>query len=184
MSAAFKPKGEVARWRLVYDRLCEANVDDIVTYQQLSEVLDLHPTRDRHTIQMAMRRAAQEYETENRRALVPMRNQGYRVVGAEEHLALARTHQKKAGHELARGYSKVVNVDMNGLEPAVQQAFGMMAQAFALQMDFNRRFNVRQTKLEKAIRETQESSTRTDEEVAELRARLERLEQMDKAGEL
>ena len=45
-----------------------------------------------------------------------------------------------------------------------------------MQMEFNRRTDVRQKKLEDALDAVREKSTRTDEEVAELRARLDRLE--------
>lgn len=46
-----------------------------------------------------------------------------------------------------------------------------------MQMEFNRRTDIRQKKLEDSLDSMREKSTRTDEEVAELRARLERLEQ-------
>jgi hypothetical protein len=130
---------------------------------------------------MAMRRAALELEQVDKRAVDVVPNKGYRVVPANVNLQLARRHQKKAGKSLQRGHSKAVNVDLSDVDdPEVRKALVVMGQAFALQMDFNRRFAVRQSQLEKAVNEitgTQaEDRKRSDEEIARLRERIERLE--------
>jgi hypothetical protein len=177
----FQPAGERARWRVIYDLLRDAETGSVITYEDIGEALGLEPDKDRHAIQMAMRRAAAEHEREDKRAVDPVPNEGYRIVEAPEHLTLARKHQRRAGRSIARGHSKVVNVDLTGVEPEVRHALEITAQAFALQMDFNRRFAVRQSRLEQAVQEitgTQaEDRKRTDEEVAELRERIARLEQ-------
>lgn len=177
----FEPIGDQARWRLAYDVLREAETDSVVTYDELGEALGLHPKRQRHAIQMAMRRAAQELETHDKRAVDAVPNKGYRIMPATANLMLARRHQRKAGKSLARGKSKAVNVDMSQIEdPTTRRALELTAQAFALQMDFNRRFAVKQERLEKAVREiteTQEADRqRSEDEVARLRERIERLE--------
>jgi hypothetical protein len=176
----FEPAGEQARWKTVYAILRDAPVDSLVTYDQMAEALALDPDKDRHAVQMAMRRAAQELEREDKRTVDVVRNEGYRVVEPREHLSLARRHQKKAGRSLARGQSKVTNVDLSGVDPEVRHALEITAQAFALQMDFNRRFAVRQSRLEQAVKDiagTQSADRkRSDEEVAALKERIERLE--------
>jgi len=176
----FDPIGEQARWKTVYELLRDAPVDTIVTYGEMAEALNLDPVKDRHTVQMAMRRAAQELERENKRTVDVVRNEGYRIVEPREHLALARRHQKKAGRSLSRGHSKVINVDLSGVDPEVRHALEITAQAFSLQMDFNRRFAVRQAQLEDAVRDITNTQSadrkRSEEEVAQLRERIERLE--------
>lgn len=177
----FQPIGEQARWRIIYDILRDIPVDSVVTYEQLGDALNLDPDKERHAIQMAMRRATSELENENNRTTDSVPNEGYRVVTAGEHLALARRHQKKAGRSLARGHSKAVHVDLSSVEdPEVRRALELTAQAFSLQLDFNRRFAVRQSQLEKAVQEIAETQgankQRSDEEVARLRERIERLE--------
>lgn len=176
----FEPLGEEARWRIIYALVQTKDVDTIVTYAEMGEALDLHPKDDRHTIQMAMRRAALESEREDKRALEVVRNQGYRIVRAEEHLRLARGQQTRAGRALVRGQSKVENVDLNGMDPTVRKAFDIMATAFSMQADMMRRLSGRQADLEKAVtqirKQGEERGTRTEAEVAELRARLELLE--------
>ena len=183
----FEPAGERARWRIIYEMLQATPVDAVVTYEELGEALDLDPDKDRHTIQMAMRRAAQEYEREDRHAVDAVPNEGYRIVRAGVHLELARRHQKKAGKSLQRGHSKAVNVDLSEVEdPEVRKALEVTAQAFSLQMDFNRRFAVRQERLESAVREITDAQAadrqRSADEVAKLKERIERLER--ERGEL
>jgi hypothetical protein len=173
----FVPKGEQARWRIIYGLLRKLTVDDVLSYEQIGEALELDPIADRHTIQMAMRRAARELETEDKHAIDVIPNQGYRIVPAPEHLVLAKRQQKRAGKALARGHSKVVNVDLEGVDPQIRTALQVVAQAFAMQMDMNRRLSGRQDKLERAVKEIAGRSERSEGEVAELRARLERLEQ-------
>lgn len=177
--AAFAPHGDRARWRDIYDLLCAARVDDVVTYEQMAHALGLDAVADRHRIQMAVRRAAQEHETVDKRAVDSVPNVGYRIVRAPEHVLLARRQQTRSSRALARGHSKAVNVDLSGVDAATRHALDTVARAFALQMDFNRRFDVRQRRLEEVLTTVQQSAQRSEEEIAELRSRLERLEQPD-----
>lgn len=172
----FTPAGDRARWRILYDLLVSRQPDDVVPYDELAEALDLHPVDDRHAIQMAMRRAAKEYEVLDKRAVEAIPNTGYRIVEAEEHLRLAKGQQKRSSKALARGQSKVVNVDLSNVEPEVRRAFDVVAQAFAMQMDFNRRTDVRQKRLEQAVNSITERHDRSEAEIEELRQRLERIE--------
>lgn len=173
----FRPSGERARWRILYEMLTALNVDDTISYEEMGEALGLDPDKERHQIQMALRRAGREYEVVDKRALDVIANVGYRVVRAPEHLRLADREQRKAGKALARGHSKVVNVDFNEVDAETRKAFEVVGRAFALQMDFNRRLAYRQGQTEKALREVTNRTERTDAELAELRARLARLEQ-------
>lgn len=177
----FQPSGPRARWRSLYDLLRTARVNEVVTYKEMAEALDLDPKQGRATIQLAMRRAAKELEIEDKHAVQVIVNQGYRIVEPEGHLDLAQKHQRKAGKSLVRGQSKVVNVDFNGMEPEMRKAFEVVAGAFAAQIDFNRRLTVRQANLERAVQavtaQSEEQQQRTAEELAALRDRLRLLEE-------
>lgn len=175
----FEPVGDTARWRTLYQLLVELKIGDVLTYEDMSAALDLDPLKDRHIIQVAMRRAAKELENTDKHATEAVPNVGYRIVEPEEHLTLARRQQRKSSKALARGQSKVINVDLSDVDPEVRKAFQVMASAFAMQMEFNRRTDVRQKKLEDALGSIREESTQTAEEVAELRARLDRIERRD-----
>lgn len=172
----FEPVGARARWRILYDLLGKISVGDILTYEAMAKALNLDPIKDRHTIQVSMRRAAKELEHEDKHALESVPNVGYRIVEPEEHLMLARQQQRRSSRALSRGHSKVVNVDLSGVDPEIRDAFQVVAAAFAMQMEFNRRTDVRQKRLEAALESVRDKSNRTDSEVAELRARLEKLE--------
>lgn len=172
----FQPVGDKARWRIIYDLLTSMKPGDVLTYADVGEHLDLHPDDDRHAIQMAVRRAAKEFEENDLHALEAVQNVGYRVVQTAEHMVLAKRQQRRSHRALASGHSKVANVDLSDVDPEVRKAFEVMAQAFAMQMDFNRRMDVRQKRLEDTLEAVVERTDRSDSEVSELRSRLERLE--------
>jgi hypothetical protein len=173
----FEAIGDKPRWRVIYELLPQVATGDTITYATMGAALGLDPDEDRHTIQMAVRRAAREHEVSDNRVLEAVPNAGYRIVEAPEQLTLARRDQRKAGRALARGHSKAVHVDLTGVDPDTRGAFEVVARAFALQMDFNRRLDIRQARLEEAIGAMSERTDHTEDELAELRARLARLEE-------
>lgn len=164
----------LARWRILYDLFQRA---DIVTYEQAAEALDLHPERDRKTIQKAMNRAGEELEQADKRALRPVPNIGYRVAEPNEHITLAREYQTKSKTAIERGVSKVVNVNLNGMDPAARSLTLAVAQVLSRQADMMNRFDLRQQKTEEQMREIIERQDRSEAETAELRERLARLGQ-------
>lgn len=172
----FVPLGIEARWRTVYEILQAAATDTIVSYEMLGGALGLDPDGDRHAIQMAVRRAAKEHEEVDKRAIDSVPNEGYRIVQPPEHIMLARRQQRRSTRALARGYSKAVNVDLTKLDPETRRVVEVIARGFAVQMDFNRRTDVRQSRLEEALASVNKRVERTEEQNADLRARLERLE--------
>jgi len=173
----FQPLGDQARWRVIYDLLVETATGDTLRYDAMGKALHLDPYKDRHAIQMAVRRAAREHERQDRRALEPVPNIGYRVVEPPEHLTLARKHSVKSGRSLERARSKVTNIDLTGLDPEVRQAVEWTAQALMMVADYSRRLDIRQRNLEQAVNAGQERQDRSESEIAELRARLDRLEE-------
>lgn len=172
----FVPIGEQARWRTLYEILQAHDVDDVVTYVEMGKALDLDPETDRHSLQMAFRRAAKQYERQDRRAVEAVPNVGYRIVEPAEHLRLARSEQRKSGKALERGQSKIVHVDLNGVEPEVRKAFEVTARAFSVLLDYSRRLDTRQDRLESALDSMATRQERSDNDVADLKARLARLE--------
>lgn len=172
----FEPAGEEARWKVVYRLLKSKSVGDVLTYAEMGEALGMDPDEDRHSMQMALRRAAKEYLTVDQHALDVMPNVGYRVVTPPEHMNLAKRQQRRSRKALTRGHAQVVHVDMNGMEPEVRKGFELMALAFSAQMSFMKRMDVRQSRLEQAVSAVTPRVERTETEVAELRERLARLE--------
>ena len=176
LAPPFQPKGERARWRIIYDVLAALGPGDVLTYDRCAVLLDLDPLKDRGLIQGAVRDAARRNEVDNKHAIEAIPNKGYRVVEAVEHARLAKNYQRRSVVALKAGKSKVVNVNMAGLDPDTRRGFELMAVAFARQEDFNRRLDIRQRRLEQSVAAVTQTVDRSAEEVAELRARLERLE--------
>lgn len=172
----FKPVGERARWLDIYDLLQVAQTNDVITFEEMGAALGLDPERDRASIRVALYRAAREHETVDKRAVMAVPNKGYRVVEPQEHLGMARRHQKRSSRSLIRGHSKAVNVDMSKIEPEARKALEMVGSVIALQMDFNRRAESKLAAHDKAIKTLVEAKERTDAEREEFRSRLERLE--------
>jgi O6-methylguanine-DNA--protein-cysteine methyltransferase len=172
----FTPAGDRARWRIIYDLLTDADVGDTVTYEDMGAALGLDPDKDRHLIQMAVRRAGREYLTVNLRALAPIPNVGYRVVETSRQLEIAGQHQVKARRSIKRGREQVTYVDVSGLDEATRQMFETMAWKFSQQDEAIKRLDVRQQRMQKQVEAAVSAQEHTQEELAELRARLEKLE--------
>lgn len=172
----FEPVGAQARWKAVYCEFQKAGVGDVVTYETLADALELHSEDDRHAIQMAARRAAKEYLQEDSRAVEAVKNVGYRVVEPKEHLRLAQDQQRRSNKALKRGHSTVVHVDLNGMEPAVRQAFDVTARAFSTLLEYNRRLDTKQQHLAKALDSIATRQDRSDEEIQQLKERLAKIE--------
>ncbi len=172
----FEPVGERARWLELYDLLRATETNGVISYEAMGETLDLDPVKDRASIRSALYRAAKEHEEIDKRAVVAVPRQGYRLVEPQEQLGLARRHQKRSTRSLVRGHSKAVNVDMSQIEPEARKAFEVVAGVIAMQMDFNRRAEAKLTAHDKAIKSLVEARDRSAEEREEFRSRLDRLE--------
>jgi hypothetical protein len=177
----FTSIGEQARWKVLYALLTTRNLDDVLTYKEMGEALDVDADTDRRTIQLAFRRAAREYENVNNRATEAIPNEGYRIVEPAEHLRLANKHQRKSHRELVRGRSKVVHVDLTGMEPDIRKAFELTSRAFSMLIDYSRRLDTRQDQLAQSLDSMVTRQDRSEAEVAKLKDRLAHLEQQRNA---
>jgi hypothetical protein len=144
MSEEFKPIGERARWRMVYDVFRAARIGETITYTQMAELLGLDGVVDRHALQMAARRAGLELERVDRHVADAVKNVGYRIVEPSEVLGLGRRRNRKAGRQIARGSITTAAVDLNEVDGPTRQALETLARGFALQGEINRRVLAKQ----------------------------------------
>ncbi|WP_424462983.1 hypothetical protein [Pseudoclavibacter helvolus] len=173
---SFEKVGEKSRRELALDVLRLHSPGDVVAYNELAEALGVDPDDERVVVQAAVRNAAIEFLDVDLHAVEAVQNQGYRIVRADEHVRLAHKLQKRSTRALKRGRKTVQKVDMNGMDPNLRRVVEATGQAFALQIDFNRRMDVRQTNIEKAVVSVAKKQERSDAEIAELQERLARLE--------
>lgn len=172
MTAAFKPIGERSRRDMVLDLLAAGDYDEVVKYADLEAELDAN----RDTVQAAVNAAKLLLEREHRKAVVAVPNVGYRVVRPNEQHGLAVVHQRKSVRALKRSLSKVNHVDAAQLTEGERAAVTLAATGIAMQLDYMRRNDIRAKRHEDMIAATTQTAERTAEEVAELKARLARLE--------
>jgi polyhydroxyalkanoate synthesis regulator phasin len=172
----FEPVGELARWRVLYEMLRPIQPDGVLSYEEMADALTLDPVADKTTIQLAMRRAARELEVRDNRAVDSVRNVGYRVVFAPEHLELAERHQRKARGALVRSSSKVKHVDFGALDQESRKAFEVVRRALSWQLEQMHYLDLRQQDLEQAVESVYGAVTRTKADVDRHDERLEELE--------
>jgi hypothetical protein len=169
--APFQPIGEKPRWELIYDELSGLDVGDTLTYERLHELLDVE---DRAAVRTPFYKAAQVWGTEHKRALRPVPNVGYRVVDAREHEAIAKNHHKRSKRQLRRGRQVLANADRSRLSEHERQRFDQMEATIGRHEDMIRRLDGRTAKVEKAVAESREAHTVTEERVTALEDALRR----------
>ena len=172
----FESIGEKARWRVVYEKLITMSVGDVLTYDRMADLLDLDPRDDRHSMQMAVRRAAQQFLQDDSRALEAVRGIGYEIVAPEDQLRLAKQHNVRAGTQIAMAQALVVCVDLSEVQQAVRDGFEMMALGFSQQDEINRAQQRKNTAMMRALSTASTKQERTQEEVDLLQNRLAQLE--------
>lgn len=176
MNNPFEPIGERARWKVIYDLFTNTPDDQTITFATLANALDLDAEHHLRHIRGAVYRAAKELLEINSRAIESVRGEGYRIVTASEQLRLAQNHQRRAGRALTRGKKVVTHVDFNGMDRESRRAFEMAGQAIGALVDMNRRLDTRQRNLEQAMQAVTTRADRSDDEIKDLKARLDRLE--------
>ena len=141
--APFKPAGEIAQWRIVYDVFAAAEVSATITYEALGEALKLHPKDDRVRIQAAARQAAKHMLAQDDRAVETIPQVGYRVVPAIRHIPLAGQQVERAGKALDRGRALTTHVRLDELSEPERQIVQGMALMFAQVGEWTRQINRR-----------------------------------------
>lgn len=110
----FKPKGDVAEWRLVYDHLKGLDHGTVIPTAEIEEILDRPLGQNRSPVYRAIR----ELEENNSRTVSTVRGVGYRIAAADEHLGLGLSHSGRARRQLRRGLQRAESADRRDLAPS------------------------------------------------------------------
>ncbi len=145
--------GEAPRWKILYDAMVNLSPDEIITYQQMADLLGLGPEtpRTRSLVHAAARRATQELETQAGLVFILIRGEGYQRAQPASVITLAGKHQERALAEIESGASKIATIDLMSVDSttaALARATGM---AFARQAAAMRSMDVRQRRLATAL---------------------------------
>lgn len=143
LMSPFKPKGEIAQWRIVYDAFRTAATGTTVTYQHLAEALDMDHKRDRHRIQAAARRAMAQLLDVDKRAVEVQPETGYVMVSAARQIPMAGKQIERATHHLDRGRDLTTNVAFDELTDRERSLVQAMTLGFAQVGEYVRQMETR-----------------------------------------
>lgn len=172
----FEPAGAEARWRSVYTLAKGKPVGTILTYGQLDEATgsDIRAQRDPVT------KAARMLERDQRRTLVVVRNQGYRIAAADEHEGLARKRNRRARKQIATGRSILQGTRREELTPDAAKRIDALALTYSAHEDMLRRLERRAQRQEEGLQDVRRRTSATAADHDERLSRLEAL--MRRAG--
>jgi len=109
----FQPKGEKALWRFIYDYVSPLSLDDVVSYDDLSEVVDQDIKKNRSVIYTANKHLLKDFK----RLLVVERGIGYRVVDGMDIMNHAEGRQKMAKRAVSMADYETANINTVKLTP-------------------------------------------------------------------
>ena len=158
----FKPKGDTAQWRTVYNLFAKTPVNDTVTYDTLGDALNFHPRSDRQRIQAAARKAAAHLLEADSRAVENVPETGYRIVTASQQIPLAGKQIEKGANALDRGHELTNHVRLDELTSDERQIVHSMTIGFAQVAQWARQINQR-------VGEHEDRLTDIETELARLR---------------
>jgi len=177
MTTMFETKGDTAEWQMVYDVLETMEIDDLISYDRLSEILGRDFLADRGPIY----RATRELEIERKRTMANVVNEGYRMVNANEHEGLASHHHRKSRRQMRRSVQRASSADRNLLSADERKRIDQIELNASRQLSMIKRLDARQTVTEKVVRQTRQKVEKvevdhdaTAAQVAKLAAALER----------
>lgn len=165
----FEIKGDMPQWQMVYDVLDRKQIDDIVTYNELTEALGRDFLADRGPFYKAQRHLLEQ----KLRALAPIPTIGYQVVQATDHERLARKEHRSGRRKIRKAKNLVQHADRTGMAPEVRQKFDALEGTLSRQEDAIRRIDIKTQRHEAAIKAVEQKVESGEDRLA----RLERLEE-------
>lgn len=174
----FEPRGVSAEWKIIYDRLRSMKIDEVIDYQELSDLLG-RPFLDARN---PYYRAKRELEHNDSRTLANVPGVGYRVVHPTEHEKLAKGHVRKSHRQLTKAKDQVDSADRDGLDYQARQRLDALSthldSVHAVVKRINRKVTDQEKRLEE-IRETVKNDRRgNQEDLATLSERIDRVTEL------
>lgn len=187
-----QPGDAPARWHILYQAMAELVAGELLSYERMAKLLGLDPqlVKDRQAISVSARKASDELRKRDRKVALLIRGKGYGIAQPDVIIGVARRHQELAVAQVEAGFAKVDTIDLTQLDVTTARIVEATLMGFARQQAMMRQLDVRQNRLETvmaavaatahtAATQSQETSTRVtahDQQIAGLRAQIERLE--------
>jgi hypothetical protein len=120
--------------RVILDYVHQSEPETIFSYDELKAILEegLPVTFSRHRIQDCIRQVNPQLLRQHQRMLTNVKNVGYRMAPAREHLPSSRAMQEKANRRMLAGLRMLENVREKELTPSelqLHRAHTMIQQA-------------------------------------------------------
>jgi hypothetical protein len=164
MTQPFQPKGEVSEATMIYNAMLGTVEGELLTYGDLRDLLDRDFTMNRGPFYDALRR----FENEEHGTFRNIPGKGYaRVASGAEVQILVRDKQHRAGTQVVNARRKArVGLARQDLEPMLREVFEGM----------DRQFTQIARAIEDVDRRHSKRQKATEDAVAALSARVDRLE--------
>lgn len=114
------------------DVLKDKQPDEIVTYKMLGVAMELSPVVELGKIQAAVNAANKTLLKVHNRGVKNVKNMGYRIVKAREHMLVATSQEVKADNAMVRAlrwYEGTKLEEMTEIERSLHQGQHMLAEA-------------------------------------------------------
>ena len=173
----FQTIGRKSRRQQVIDKIAPVPVGEVVKYEELEDMLNM----DRLKMQAVVNAAKTGLQKEHQKSIVAVPTVGYRVLLPEEHIQLAKRHQKKGRRQTRRSKSAVVNTDYAQLSEIDRVKYDIAVATLRALETFEHRADLRyasRERVESFINQQASKNERTDDEVQSVKQRLAKLESL------
>lgn len=104
---SFKPKGEEAVWKKIYDYVVSLPVGEVITFNDIAEMIEDDFVKNRSSVY----RANKELMKNDKRILVSARGVGYKVEEGVDHLIHAEERHTKANRQIKMANFEALNIN-------------------------------------------------------------------------
>ncbi len=160
----FKPVGEKAQWKIVFDVFEQTTPGDTVSYRTLADALGMMVKGDLPRIQAAARKAGAELLRRRDRAVEAVTGEGYRVVPAAHQISMAGGQIERATNSLDKGRDLTTNIKMDELNEGDRALVQVVALGFAQVATYARQIGRRLTDHEDRLTDIEQELARMREE--------------------
>lgn len=175
----FAPLDGRAQWRVIYDRLEYMNIGDVVTYEELIELL---PNASPASVRLAFFRAAKGILHNHKRAFECIRTVGYQMVHPNEQERLARKREARSKRQVRGARDLVTKVDYNLVAPDVRRRMADLEHHYRSLDSMMRGIAQRQARMEERQASLEQRSAATEKGSGIVADRIDRLKTILRAG--
>ena len=167
----FVPKGDVAEWEILYGRLSIMKPGELLSHEQLDDLLG----RDFRSNRSPIYRATLKLQELNRRTTIAVNGKGYRIASAAEHAAIAAKHYRQSRRQVRMAVEKVSSAERSELTAEQRVQMDALEVTFRNYAAALRRLDARKEGQETLIDDLRAQQNRTARDVSDTKNQMERV---------